>query len=359
MWELVLSVALAVGISAFCSVSEAVFYSFSWSRIEQLRRSGKKSGEILYKLRLDVEKPISAILTLNTVAHTAGASIAGAAWASVFGHETLGWFVVAFTIVILIFSEIWPKTIGVVYNRQLASLLAQPIWLMVKVLSPIIYICGLFSRFIGGGKRGPDTTEDDIRALASLTRKAGVIKPYEETSIRNILSLDQKTVEEIMTPRTVVFSLPAAMTVDEARRGHPIWPHSRIPVYEGDDPEDVVGVVHRRKVFESLANDQDELKLADIMVPVKFVPENLALDKLLVKFLGARMHFYVVLDEYGGVAGVVTLEDVLEEILGREIVDETDQVADMRAFARQQREALIKNMNGESSLEPEASAKER
>jgi CBS domain containing-hemolysin-like protein len=359
MLELILAVALAVGVSAFCSVSEAVFYTFSWSRIEQLRRQGKKSGEVLYNLRRDVDKPISAILTLNTVAHTVGAAIAGAAWATVFGHDSLVWFSLVFTAVILLFSEILPKTFGVVYNQQLAPLLSKPLWLLVQALTPIIWVCGWMARLVSRGKSEPETTEEDIRALVSLTRKAGVIKPYEEMSIRNILSLDQKTVEEIMTPRTVVFTLPAALSVAEARRLHSAWPHSRIPVYEGEDPEDLVGVVFRRKVFEALANDQDELRLADIMAPVKFVPENLSLDKLLVKLLGTRIHFYVVLDEYGGVAGVVTLEDVLEEILGREIVDDTDQVVDMREFARKQREALISAMGGESRGEPGPSAGEQ
>merc|ERR1711879_278249 len=190
--------------------------------------------------------------------------------------------------------------------------------------------------------------EDDIRAIVSLTRRSGSIKPYEEQSIRNILMLDTKTVEEIMTPRTVVYSLPTDLTVAEAREQQRNWPHSRIPIYD-EDPEDIVGVVFRRQVLEALADDLDELKLGDIMRPVRFVLKTITLDKLLVKFLGSRLHLCVVLDEYGGVAGVVTLEDVLEEILGSEIVDETDQVVDMRELARQQRDELIgyKAGNGE------------
>jgi CBS domain containing-hemolysin-like protein len=148
-----------------------------------------------------------------------------------------------------------------------------------------------------------------------------------------------KTADEIMTPRTVVFSLPAEMTVAQARQQHPEWPHSRIPVW-ADDPEDIVGVVYRRQVLEALADDHDDMRLSDLMRPVRFVLESITLDKLLVKFLGSRNHLCVVLDEYGGVAGVVTLEDVLEEILGSEIVDETDRVVDMREFARTQRTEL-------------------
>ncbi|MGM0610404.1 MAG: CBS domain-containing protein, partial [Thermodesulfobacteriota bacterium] len=165
----------------------------------------------------------------------------------------------------------------------------------------------------------------------------------EEVSLLNILLLDKKIVREVMTPRMVVFSLPAKYTVAEAKEAKHVWPHSRIPVYENDDSEEIVGVVYRREVLESLANDQDDLTLEKLMKPVHFVLETLTLDQLLVQFLESRLHLFVVLDEYGGVAGVVTLEDVLEEILGREIVDETDEVADLRDLARKRRKSLLKD----------------
>lgn len=342
MFELVLAVGLATLVSALCSVTEAVLYSFPWSLVEKLKKSGRKSGRVLEGLRNNVEEPITAILTLNTVAHTAGSAIAGAAWAKLYGEQSLGLFAVGFTIIILLFSEILPKTIGVVYNRPLAPLMARPLKWLVLFFKPAIWGCGFLGRMVRKKQTGPEHTEDDIRAMVSMTRRAGVIKPYEELSIRNILSLDLKTVEQIMTPRTVVFSLPVDMTVAEARELHATWPHSRIPVYEGDDPEDIVGMVYRRQVFEHLADDRDDVKLEDIMRPVRFVLESLTLDRLLVKFLGSRMHLFVVLDEYGGISGVVTLEDVLEEILGSEIVDETDQVVDMRELARRQRDELTR-----------------
>ncbi|MDY7001797.1 MAG: hemolysin family protein [Thermodesulfobacteriota bacterium] len=345
MWDLFLAVGLAVSISAFCSIAEAVLYSTPWSRIEHLRKSGRASGNILYKLRNNIEKPIAAILTLNTVANTAGASIAGAAAARIFGRENMAYFAVSFTVLILVFSEILPKTLGVMYAKSLCSLLAKPLSLLAWILSPVTWTLGLVGKIARGKKKGPSHTEDDIRAVVSLTRKAGILKPYEELSIQNILSLDQKIVKDIMTPRTVIFSLPAQMTVNQARSEKSIWPNSRIPVFEHDDPEDIVGIVYRREVLEALADDRDDLRINDLMKPVQFVLETLTLDRLLIRFLGTRMHLFVVLDEYGGVAGVVSLEDVLEEILGKEIVDETDQVADMRALARQQREELAKSLS--------------
>jgi CBS domain containing-hemolysin-like protein len=340
MTELFLAVGLAISISALCSVAEAVLYSLPWSYIEQLRKAGRKSGEILFELRSNIERPITAILTLNTIANTAGAAIAGAAAAAALGSEMLGYFSAAFTAAILVFSEVLPKTVGVLHHRALAPVLAKPLQILVLVLSPVIWCIRFLVRFAGKGKIGPQTSEEDLRAVLSMTRRAGVIKEHEELSIRNILSLDVKMVKDVMTPRTVVFSLPANLTVAEAKATKTVWPHSRIPVYD-KDPEDIVGMIYRREVFEALANDQDDISLSELMKPIHFALETMTLDKLLVRFLGSRTHLFVVLDEYGGVAGVVTLEDVLEEILGNEIVDETDQVVDMRELARVKRKKLI------------------
>lgn len=337
-----MAVALAVGVSAFCSVSEAALYSVPWSRIEQLRKEGRSSGTILDALRSDVEKPIAAILTLNTIANTAGAAVAGAACAEVFGQQSLGPFAIAFTMLILVFSEILPKTMGVMYTRTLAPLLAKPLRLLIWALYPAIWVLGFVSKVAQRKNQGPDHTEEDISALVTLTRRTGVLKSYEEKSIKNILALDQKTTRDIMTPRTVVFSLPAEMTVGDSRAERTMWPYSRIPVFEDGNPEDIVGIVYRRDMLAALAKDEVEKCVGDLMKPVRFVLDSLSLDRLLINFLEARTHLSVVLDEYGGVAGVVSLEDVLEEILGKEIMDETDQVADLRALARDQRKKLAR-----------------
>jgi CBS domain containing-hemolysin-like protein len=346
MFELLLAVGLAAAVSFFCSITEAVFYSFPASRVEQLRREGKKSGEILAELRRDVEKPITAILTLNTAAATAGAAVAGAAAVKVFGADSLPLFTAVFTLLILIIGEIVPKTTGVAYARQLAPFLAKPLKWMVLVCLPVIWLLGSLVRAIRRRHKTPEADEDDIRALVTLTRQQGILKPYEESAIKSILALDSKRVAAIMTPRTVVFSLAAEMTVDEAMARHRAWPHTRVPVYEGEDAEDIVGVVYRRQVFEAAADDRGDLTLGDLMRPVRFVMENLTLDKALRSFLESRTHLFVVLDEYGGMAGVVTLEDVLEEMLGSEIVDETDEVVDMRELARRRRSELSPGKRG-------------
>ncbi|MFW6401951.1 MAG: hemolysin family protein [Desulfohalobiaceae bacterium] len=348
METLIITVLFAVGISAFCSLTEAVLYSVPWSHIESLRKQGTATGQLLYKLRSRVDEPITAILTLNTVANTAGAAVAGAAAAAVFGDDSMLWFSLVFTLMILFFSEIIPKTFGVLHNRILSVILARPLNFLVLLLWPVIKAISLVVRLLSKNKMGPQSTEEDLRALASLTRKTGVLKRFEELSIHNILNLDTKTVEQVMTPRTVIFSLPAESTVAEVWNSKNLWPHSRVPVYSSEDQEDIVGIVYRREVLQALAQDEDEKKLKELMKPVHFILESLTLDRVLVTFLESRLHLAVVLDEYGGLTGLISLEDILEEILGNEIMDETDQVADMRELALQRK---MKKMAWQESSE--------
>ena len=343
MLELLLAIAIALVLTAFCSLSEAVLYSLRWSWIERMRAEGKRSGELMYQLRMNIEKPITAILTVNTAACAAGSAVAGALAVGELGEEKLVYFTVLFTVFILIFGEILPKTLGVAYARRLSPFLAGPLKFMVAVLAPVIWASGFLVNAVKPKSKGPDASEDDIRAMVRLTSRAGKINALEAMSITNILALDTKHVCQIMTPRTVVFSLPAGMTVAQARDENPLWSHSRVPVYEADDPENVVGIAYRRQVFEALANDQHGLKLSQLMKPVQFVLDTMSLDKVLIRFIDSKMHLFVVLDEYGGVCGVITLEDVLEEILGKEIVDETDEVTDMRELARVRKEQLLRD----------------
>lgn len=343
MLTLALAVGLALIISATCSLTETVLYSVSWAHIEKLRKKGDSAGSTLFDMRANIDKPIAAVLTLNTVANTAGSAIAGAAFTTVFGTEHMWAFALAFTLLILAFGEIVPKTMGVVYANPLSTVLVRPLAVIVKLLSPVVWLTGLLTRLITSSSTGPQVSEDDIRAVTSLSRQAGRIQPFEERTIRNILSLDQKRVRDIMTPRTVVFSLPADMSIGEAYQLPELWHFSRIPIY-GENNEDLVGIVSRRILGQRSAAGEVAPLLGDIMTPLQFVPESHTLDKLLQEFLDSRIHLFAVLDEYGGLAGVVSLEDVVEEVLGREIMDESDNVADLRELARQRRKALAQQL---------------
>ena len=339
MTELVLAVGFAIFISAGCSLFEAVLYSVPMRHIEALDQAGKTSGKIFKKMRLNVEQPITAILSLNTIAHTAGAAVAGSAAAAVFGHEWLGYFAGFFTLAILIFSEIIPKTAGVVYGRSLLSPVAHCLKGLVLLMAPAIWLSSLVTRLIARDKTEDAVTAKEIRAMARSSLRTGGIKPYQEKIIERILTLQNKKVKDVMTPRTVVFSLSEHLTLEEASGNVQKWEHSRFPVYD-EDMEDVVGVVLTKELFIALREEKQDVHLTELMRPAHFVAETATLNSVLMEFLGSRQQLFIVLDEYGGLSGLISLEDVLEEILGREIVDESDMVMDKRALARQRRQRL-------------------
>jgi CBS domain containing-hemolysin-like protein len=317
-------------------------YAVPWSSIESLRGEGRRSGRLLYEMRSRVDKPIAAVLTLNTLVNTAGSVFAGVAAIGVFGPEYMVVFVAIFIFLILAFGEIIPKTLGVVYADSLAPLLAVPLHLLTRFFTPVIWFLGLINRLVLPQKSPhASATEADIMAIVSLSRKEGIIRPTEEAIIGNILELDQKRVRDIMTPRTVVFSLPVAMSLEEAYASRGLWNFSRIPLY-AENNEDLVGLVSRRTLTRRIASDDKEHTLGELMRPIHFVLESLPLHELLKKFLNSRTHLFAVLDEFGGLAGVVSLEDVLEEILGQEIVDESDAATDLQEVARQRRRTLIR-----------------
>jgi CBS domain containing-hemolysin-like protein len=339
MIELIIAVGCAIIISAGCSLFEAVLYSTPMRHIETMVQERRPSGRIFKELRRNVERPITAILSLNTIANTAGAAIAGSAATAVFGHQWLGYFSAAFTLAILIFSEVVPKTAGVVYARSLVPLVALPLKGLVKLMAPAVWLCSHITGLIARKKIHESVSPDELKTMARMSLRTGAIKPYQESVIDNILSLDTKTVKDVMTPRTVVFSLSEHLSVEEASKKSGGWEHSRFPVYDKDG-EDIVGVVLTNELFIALAEGRQDLPLTELMMPAHFVVETAQLNNVLMEFMETRQKLFVVIDEYGGLSGLITLEDILEEILGREIIDESDQVADKRDLARQRRKML-------------------
>ena len=339
MIELVIAVSFAIVISAGCSLFEAVLYSVPLRHLEAMVEAGKPTGKVFSKMRLNVERPIAGILSLNTIANTAGAAFAGSAATAVFGHEWLVYFSASFTLAILLFSEIIPKTAGVLYGRSLVVLVAYPLKALVLFMSPVIWVSTLLTRLIARGKTDEAITAEEIRIMARLSLRNGGITSYQDQAIERILTLQEKMAKDVMTPRTVIFSLSEHLTVDEVSKVAGRWEHSRVPVYDRD-MEDVVGVVLTKELFIAHADGKKDIHLTELMRPVHFVVETARLNKVLSEFLELRQHLFVVLDEYGGLAGLISLEDILEEILGREIIDESDEVVDKRELARQRRRRL-------------------
>lgn len=331
---LILAVGCAIIISAMCSVFEAVLYSLSIAHVELMSESHPRQAGIMKRLKENIDQPITAILTLNTIANTIGAAVAGAAAVAVFGQGSLLWFSLSFTLAILLCSEILPKTLGVVYSRQMAPYISRPLALMILLLKPAIWLCQAVTRLVPDSDQANQISAEEVKTIAKLSRKSGEIEANQELVIANILQLGEKSVRQVMTPRTVTFSLDQSLTIAEAAQFEDQWRmHSRVPVYN-KDKDNVVGIVMTQDVLIAAAVDQDKLTIEQLMRPVHFVPETAPLDRVFVDYFDRHQHLFVVVDEYGSVTGVISMEDIIEEIVGREIVDESDTTKNMRELAR-------------------------
>ena len=331
---------LAAGGSFFCSLMEAAFYSIPPSKIEELRVSGDTGGERLARLRQDVDRPIAAILTLNTFANSAGASFAGFLVGNAYGDFWVGIYAFVFTGIILYISEIVPKTLGVTYADRLAPKLALPIEIFVSVFYiPFIWAAEFLTRIIRKGHEGDNApSEQEILAQTEMGARSGTILPDEAQWAANALRLDDIVARDLMTPRVVVYVLPADLPLSQVKSHSEHWTFSRLPVVMNNDPDQVEGVVYRRDVFDELVKSKpEELEgrtLRDLMHGAHFVPDKTPCNELLRKFIDERQHLMIVANEYGGMEGVISLEDVLEYILGEEIVDQHDPHDDMQEYAK-------------------------
>jgi CBS domain containing-hemolysin-like protein len=329
----ILSITIALLTSMMCSLFEATLLSLSTTHVELMTETHPRQGAALKNFKENIEQPITAILALNTISNTIGATVAGAAAVALFGQQGLAWFSICFTLAILLFAEILPKTIGVTFARQVAPFIIVPLRVMILVLRPIIWMTKIITRLVPSDHKPHHISAEELKTIATLSRKSGEIEADQEKVIANILQLGEKKVRQVMTPRTVTFSAPQTLTIKEAARMEGKWRmHSRVPVYDGE-PDNVVGVVMSQDVLMAAAVGQDSIKLSQIMRPVHFVPETAPLDRIFVDFFERYQHLFVVVDEYGSVTGVISMEDILEEIIGREIVDESDKARNMRELA--------------------------
>lgn len=334
--NLILTIAgLTLAASFLCSLFEAALYAITPSQVELLKKRGVRGARRLERLRSDIEEPIAAILTLNTVAHTIGAAWCGAMVAKELGEEAVGWFAFAFTAAVLVLTEIIPKSLGVRHAATLAPRLSWPLQMMTWISWPIARPARAAMRWLTGaaGQEGP--SEDEVMVFAQLAQRHGHVRREESTWVENALTLDQVRAREIMTPRRVVEMLPADLTVAEAIARTDRWIHSRVPVKAKDPAQDILGVIYRREVFDAGVSGNGAKTLESMCHPLQSVPGSMPAHQLLRLFLHRRRHMVAVIDEYGSFQGIVTLEDVLESLLGSEIVDEHDEVVDMQAHARE------------------------
>jgi CBS domain containing-hemolysin-like protein len=330
---LILYVVLAIGVSFLCSIMEAVILSVTPGYLASVRDYKPGTARRLQRFKENIDEPLAAILSLNTIAHTGGAAGAGAQAALVFGNTWVGLFSALLTLAILFLSEIIPKTIGAVYWKQLAPAVTRLLsWLMVPLM-PLVWLSGLASRAISSRHDPVHVSRDEIRALADLGAQQGVLDKEESRVVKALLRFRTMTASTVMTPRIVMFALPADDTVGEVVERHRQLRFSRIPIFRGSI-DSLVGFVLKDDILQHAAQGRPETRLDDLGRELFFVPGTIQLSHLLDLFLSSREHIAVVIDEFGGTAGLVTLEDLVETLLDLEIVDEIDAVEDLRAAAR-------------------------
>lgn len=332
MVTLIIIIIVAVGVSFLCSVFEAVLLSVTPSYIATLEQDNAAAAKRLRAQKDNVEAPLVAILTLNTISHTVGAAVAGAQAAYVFGDEMLGVFSAVLTFIILFFSEIIPKTLGANYWRSLAPSVSLALWWMERATRPLIWMSQQVTKLLGKGEEG-QYIRQEMSAMARMGHESGELDAQESRILTQILSVKEMPVTAIMTPRTVMFSVPMSMTQKEFVDKYIAKPFSRLPVY-GDDTDDIQGFVNRTDILLG-AHDTPDANLASIKRSLLAVPETAKVLPLLELMIKRNTQIAVVVDEYGSAQGLVTQEDIIESMLGLEIVDLNDPAIDMQRLARQ------------------------
>ena len=325
----------AASCSAICSLMEATLLSVPLPHVKSLADQGSYRGKILLDFKENLNRPISAILILNTVSHTIGASVAGAIIAREYNESAVIIFSVVFTFIILFFSEILPKQIGVAFSKSISPYIAIPLLWMIKLLSPLIWVSKHLSHSVNSSTLDePSVSQAEVLSMAEIGREEGVIDPLEDSVIRNVIELDRLLVKDVLTPRVVVFRLDENRTIGSTKTEIVNWAHSRIPLHQEDNADTITGYITQRDIFRGLISGDEDQLLLTLARPITTVPEFMRVDKLLLHMFEMRESICAVVDERGSFAGIVTLEDIIEEIVGREIVDEYDYVSDLRSYAQ-------------------------
>lgn len=353
MLLLITYILIALVFSFLCSIVEAVMLSTTSAHIALLEKEEKKSGKLLRKLKADINKPLAAILTLNTIAHTVGAAGAGAQAAKVFGSAYVGIASAALTLLILVFSEIIPKTLGAHYWRQLAPLTGYVLKVLVVVFFPFVILSELLTK---GLTREPTLTgfsRKEFAVMAEISVEEGQLEAQESKIVKNLLRLRKTPISDAMTPRTVVFSLPEKLRVGEFFHAYDHVRFSRIPIY-AENHDAVTGFVLRSDLLLAQARGNSEQQLKNYSRALPALLATMSLAQAFDEFMRSRAHIVLVVDEYGGVKGLLTLEDLLETLLGLEIIDEGDETVDMQQLARHlwKRRAKEMNLNIDELMKP-------
>lgn len=333
MTALFFAVAFTLGISFFCSLLEAMFLSTTTAEVEALKEKFPRRGKIFEDSRDHIEETISSILTLNTIANTLGAVMVGGIATKLYGDAALGVVSALMTLGILIFSEVVPKNLGVAYRTGLQKHAAIPLYWMRRLLRPLTHVCNIIVRVFVRQKAEESTSGREIILLAEKGAREGTLASGARDLIQNALSLSSTRVSELLTPRNVVVALEEDMTVDEVLAEHPSIRFSRMPVHAGNLDE-ITGLARRRDILHSVATGHGSRTIKELQHSMTYIPEMAAASSALQTLVSNNQQLAAVVDEYGGFVGVISIEDIVEHLIGREIYEKDDVAVDMRALAR-------------------------
>ena len=331
MTSLFFYIFLVISVSFICSLLEACFLSISGTYILSHVKKNKQFAQILRKLKKNVNRPLSAILTCNTIANIVGPAGVGAQVLSLYGNEWVALASGILTFVVLVFSEIIPKTLGASYWRTLAPFCAYTVQALIYLTYPFVWLSERINRALSP-KINHSITKEELIATTEMTADHGAIEKKESLIIKNLLNLDSIEVSEIMTPRSVIFAFEQDEIIGKIIEKNKNIRFSRIPIYE-KNLDSVVGIIHRYKIFEAQATGHSQDTVKKYRCPLHIIPESISVAATLDQFIKRKEHIFLVVDEYGITTGIVTLEDAVETILGVEIVDELDSVEDLRKLA--------------------------
>lgn len=333
MGLLIFYLSLAIGVSFICSMLEAVLLSVSHSYIAILERKGSKIGTLLRSYKDDIDRPLSAILSLNTIAHTVGAAGVGAQAQIVFGESYVAITSGVLTFMILVLSEIIPKTLGATYWRTLAPAATVTLRALMVCLYPLVVMSQAITRWLSNDKNIPSFSREEFGALADLGVEEGIFEEEESRIFKNLIRFSSLRVKDIMTPRTVVVGFDQDLKIEDVSDNIEQLHFSRLPVY-GEERDEVTGYVLKNDLLLMMARGETGKKLKELKREILIVPEMMRLQDFFERLMKKQEHIAVVVDEYGGLAGVVSMEDLVETLLGMEIIDEVDTIEDMQKMAR-------------------------
>ncbi len=333
---------IAIGFSFLCSIAEAVLLSITPSYLAERRKDPTKSAKRIIALKENIDRPLAAILSLNTIAHTVGAAGVGAQAAHMYGDRYVGVISAILTLLILVLSEIIPKTIGALHWRRLAGVVSIFVRWLIVVMYPLVWLSELLTKWLAGDSKQKLVTRAEIAAVAELGTNEGLLKKNESRIMRNLLKLESITVEDVMTPASVVISLEQTQRLSQIAEKISSLPVSRIPIYH-ERRDAVTGFVLRSELLTAIAGGDLDRSLKDFSRQILTLHEDDSITSAFDALLDTRAHIAIVADSFGGVEGIITLEDILETLLGLEIVDEHDQTVDMRKLARQKWHKRMEN----------------